>query len=141
MAIALIHMLPESVEDYEEWATNQNIIHPFPLPFCCVFIGYIIVLCVDRVIVHNIMEKFHGHHHHNQKSQCVIEPANTAVCAHDHKIKESNSHMPHVHIHSKDHSHSHEHKVRHIMDSDVEECEEKNEDYHETVNKIIKNHR
>lgn len=65
MAIALIHMLPESVEDYEKWVTEENIIRPFPLPFCCVFIGYIIVLCVDRVIMHNIMEKYHGHHHHN----------------------------------------------------------------------------
>jgi len=68
LSIALIHMLPESVEEYTEWAEEKELNRPFPLPFCCMFIGYLIVLLLDRVIMHNIIDHNHGHHHHNEVS-------------------------------------------------------------------------
>ena len=94
LAIALIHMMPESVEAHREWALHEELEEPFPLPYCMMFVGYLIVLLVDRVIMHKFMHKHVGHHHHNEENQCVIEPASTAVCAHDQKIPD---HMPHVH--------------------------------------------
>jgi solute carrier family 39 (zinc transporter), member 1/2/3 len=94
LAIALIHMMPESVEQHREWALHEELEEPFPLPYCMMFVGYLIVLLVDRVIMHKFMHKHVGHHHHNEDNQCVIEPASTAVCAHDQKIPD---HMPHVH--------------------------------------------
>lgn len=70
LAIALIHMMPEAVEQHREWAEQKEMANPFPLPFCMMFVGYQLVLLVDRVIMH----QFIGHHHHNDKNQCVMEP-------------------------------------------------------------------
>ena len=62
LAIAFVHMLPEAVEQHEEFIENHNLKNAFPLPYTCMFAGYLIVLLVDRVIMHNIID--HGHHHH-----------------------------------------------------------------------------
>ena len=68
LAIALIHMMPESVSEYKDY-TDENVTgEPFPLPFCCMFIGYLIVLLMDQVIMHRFIDHNVGHHHHNEKS-------------------------------------------------------------------------
>jgi zinc transporter 1/2/3 len=66
LAIALIHMMPEAVEEHAEWAEENEIESPFPLPFCMMFVGYLIVLLVDRVIMHKFLHEQVGHHHHNE---------------------------------------------------------------------------
>ena len=62
LAVGFIHMLPEAVEMYTEYAEQKLMENPFPLPFCLIFCGYLIVLLIDRVIMHNLIG--HGHHHH-----------------------------------------------------------------------------
>lgn len=62
LAIGFVHMLPEAVEQHEEFIADHKLSNPFPLPYTCMFVGYIVVLLVDRVIMHNIID--HGHHHH-----------------------------------------------------------------------------
>jgi len=50
LGMALIHIIPEAVELYEEWAEMKKIEKPFPLDYVLIFVGYLIVLAVDRVI-------------------------------------------------------------------------------------------
>jgi zinc transporter 1/2/3 len=67
LAIGFIHMLPEAVEQYEEYVTAKHLTNAFPLPYTCMFVGYLIVLLVDRVIMHSLIG--HGHHHHGTKEE------------------------------------------------------------------------
>ena len=67
LTIALIHMLPESVEEYDKWTKKLELEKPFPLPYCCMFIGYIIVLLIDQVIMHKIISHSNVHHKHNKQ--------------------------------------------------------------------------
>lgn len=86
LAIALIHMMPEAVESYDEYSKEMEMTRPFPIPFACMFCGYLIVLLVDQVIMHKLVDLHVGHHHHNEDNNCVIEPKDTAVCIHDRNI-------------------------------------------------------
>jgi len=52
LAMALIGLLPESVEEYLDWAEEKEIDEPFPLPYVCFFLGYAVVLLIDRVFAH-----------------------------------------------------------------------------------------
>jgi zinc transporter ZupT len=67
VSIGFIHMLPEAVEQYEEFVKERHWENAFPLPFCLMFAGYLLVLLVDRVIMHNLVD--HGHHHHGTKEE------------------------------------------------------------------------
>ena len=49
LAMALIHILPESAEIYMLWAAVEGIEKPFPLPYVMFLIGYLLILLVDRV--------------------------------------------------------------------------------------------
>lgn len=51
MNIALVHMMPESVEMYTHYGEEHDIEEPFPLPYFCLFLGYMLILLVDKVIV------------------------------------------------------------------------------------------
>ena len=50
LAMALVHMMPEGTHLYEDWAKKAEIEDPFPLPYATFFLGYLLVLLVDRVI-------------------------------------------------------------------------------------------
>lgn len=67
LAIALVHILPEIVKDYNEWVKEN---HPgledaFPLPFVLVFTGYTFILIVDKVMFdsHALFDHGHGDAH------------------------------------------------------------------------------
>ena len=47
--MALVHMLPEAVEMYNGWAAEHEIERPFPVEYLSFFIGYLLVLGIDRV--------------------------------------------------------------------------------------------
>ena len=49
LAMSLIHIMPETAEIYVEWAAAEGIEEPFPLPYVMFFIGYLLILFVDRV--------------------------------------------------------------------------------------------
>lgn len=111
--------MPEAVAQHQEWAEHEEIEEPFPLPYCMMFVGYLIVLLVDRVIMHKFMHHSVGHHHHNESNQCVIEPASTAVCIHDEKISSTQAHLPHVHKHTAETFRAHGHSETHKHESEV----------------------
>ena len=49
LGMSLIHMMPESVEIYQTWAIKEGIERAFPLPYVMFFVGYFLILAVDRV--------------------------------------------------------------------------------------------
>lgn len=74
LTIGFVHMFPESVEQYEHWNKENKKEGAFPLPYALMFAGYVLILFVDRVIMHKLVD--HGHHHHNtqEEVQCQIQP-------------------------------------------------------------------
>ena len=77
MAIAFIHIMPEAMEMWEEYlhhdqdhdSPNPVVGHgdgdePFPLPFALLFVGYTLILLIDKVLFdpHKLMGD-HGHDH------------------------------------------------------------------------------
>ena len=54
LAIALVHIMPESVEEFSHYAEEHELEEPFPLPYCMMFAGYILVLMIDRVIISEV---------------------------------------------------------------------------------------
>ena len=78
LGMALVHMMPETVEIYEGWAEHEGIERPFPLPYVGFFLGYVLILAVDRVIA----KSYHlpeGHTHaaakDEPKSYSSVAPA------------------------------------------------------------------
>ena len=61
LAMAIIHMMPESAEIYNSWATCKCIENPFPLPYVMYFVGYMVILSIDRVLA----RAYHNNHSHN----------------------------------------------------------------------------
>jgi zinc transporter 1/2/3 len=55
LAMAVVHILPEASEIWEEYTEKEQIEDPFPLPYVCYLIGYILILGIDRVVA----EKYH----------------------------------------------------------------------------------
>ena len=49
LGMSLIHMMPEAVEIYTTWAVTEGIERAFPLPYVMFFLGYFLILAVDRV--------------------------------------------------------------------------------------------
>ena len=65
LAMAFMHLLPEGVELFEGWAAENEIKKPFPLAYLMFFIGFLLVLCVDRVIARALT----GVNHHGMEEQ------------------------------------------------------------------------
>ena len=66
LAMALMHLLPEGVEMYDSWAKQEGIEEPFPLAYLMFFVGFLLVLLVDRVIA-RACTGGHGHGHHGEQ--------------------------------------------------------------------------
>jgi zinc transporter ZupT len=66
LAIALMHIFPEQVENYSEILEKKGSTDSFPMPFFLGIIGYAFMLCIDKVLfdTHVIFEDEHGHHAH-----------------------------------------------------------------------------
>ncbi len=60
MAMSIVHMMPESAEIYMGWAKKEGIERPFPLPYVCFFLGYLLILAVDRVAAKAYHQKYHA---------------------------------------------------------------------------------
>ena len=61
LTMAIFHMLPEGAEMYEGWVKKNEIERPFPVPYLAFFIGYVLVLGIDRVAA----AYFHKGHSHS----------------------------------------------------------------------------
>ena len=64
LGMSLIHMMPEAAEIYLIWAAKEGIERPFPLPYVMFFVGYLLILAIDRVAA----AKYHAAHDHADKS-------------------------------------------------------------------------
>lgn len=76
LAMALIHMMPESAEVYLLWAAEENIERPFPLPYVMFFVGYMLILAIDRVAA----RKYHleEHEHSTNSNTMSVHQMDTA---------------------------------------------------------------
>jgi zinc transporter ZupT len=57
LAMAIVHILPETVEIWDAYLKQNNIERGFPLPYVGYLVGYILILLVDKVIA----GKYHIH--------------------------------------------------------------------------------
>lgn len=87
IAIALLHIMPEVAEGYNEWIEEHEHDHDhfshslkhgdeshFPLPFALIFAGYSFILLIDKVVfdTHSLVgEHHHGHTHDPVQSQFI----------------------------------------------------------------------
>lgn len=72
--MALVHMMPEAAELYEIWGSTRDYERLFPLPYVCFFLGYILILLVDRVFAHKYVERFHKKAEENCSNPvCIVE--------------------------------------------------------------------
>lgn len=64
LAIALMHIMPEMIETWSE-ELNPGAEKLFPLPELLVFVGYTIILVIDKVLfdTHALFDNDHGHVH------------------------------------------------------------------------------
>ena len=60
LGMSLIHMMPECAEIYLSWAAKEEIERPFPLPYVMFYLGYLLILAIDRVAA----KAYHGVHKH-----------------------------------------------------------------------------
>ena len=67
LAMSLIHMMPESAEVYEIWAAKEGIERPFPLPYVMFFVGYLLILAIDRVAA----RAYHLGHEHGKDEKSI----------------------------------------------------------------------
>ena len=65
LGMSLLHMMPEGSEIYLAWAAKEGIERPFPLPYVMYFIGYLLILAIDRVAA----KAYHGVHDHGSGSK------------------------------------------------------------------------
>jgi len=57
LAMAVMHLFPGMTEAYNNWAIVEKVSNPFPTPYVVVFLGYISMVFIDRVLV----SKWHVH--------------------------------------------------------------------------------
>ena len=60
LGMSLIHMMPEAAEMYTSWAAKEGIERAFPLPFVMYFVGYLLILAIDRVAAKAYHKATHG---------------------------------------------------------------------------------
>ena len=115
LGMALIHIIPEGIDVYSEWAESEGIEKPFPLPYVLIFVGYLIVLSVDRVIAGFLLKltgkeaEAHAAHGHGGG---------------DHDHGEAHAHMGDEGAHH--HEHKHENEAHVHLDKREVDCSPRN---------------
>lgn len=58
LAIAFVHILPEMAGNWNELMATKGVDKPFPLPYFLLFLGYTLILIIDKVMfdTHSIFE-------------------------------------------------------------------------------------
>ena len=57
LGMALVHILPEAVHIYDAWAICENHEDPFPLPYVLFYVGYLLILAVDKMVADKFQMK------------------------------------------------------------------------------------
>ena len=75
LAIALVNITPEMIETWELLPMNEGK-EPFPLPEVLIFVGYTIILVIDKVLfdTHALFEHDHGGEDHTH-----VDPATSKL--------------------------------------------------------------
>lgn len=62
LAIALCHILPEEAENWAVLCSERGVEKVFPLPYVLLFIGYTLILLIDKVMfdTHALFDGKHG---------------------------------------------------------------------------------
>ena len=85
LAISLMHIMPEEVENYNELTKSDSEEggRVFPLPYLIFFCGYTFILIIDRVLFdsHALFEEDDEHHgaHADPAEQRLIETAKKSI--------------------------------------------------------------
>ena len=82
LAMAVTHMMPESAEIYAEWAEEQCIENAFPLPYVMFFVGYFLILAIDRVAA----KAYHARSHDDDAEKSVTRLRPSIIGAHARKV-------------------------------------------------------
>ena len=102
LAIAFMHIMPEVSHSYteylekgeeehdehEEEASGHNHSDDFPLPFALVFLGYALILFIDKVVfdTHSLVgQHAHGHYHDPVEKQ-LVENAKKSIKGSHRKV-------------------------------------------------------
>ena len=75
LGMSLIHMMPEAAEMYTEWALKEGIERAFPLPYVMYFVGYLLILAIDRVAA----KAYHGVVHGHDPTNKEVKPINASM--------------------------------------------------------------
>merc|ERR1712228_949836 len=67
IAIALMHIMPEEAEKWEEYKKDNHIELGLPVPFLIMLSGYTLILLIDKVLfdTHGFEDHSHEHGHLN----------------------------------------------------------------------------
>ena len=84
LGMAIVHMMPEAAEVYGMWALCEGVERPFPLPYVMYFIGYMVILSIDRVLA----KAYHLGHDHKEDDKVseVVRPVNFRKSANDDQV-------------------------------------------------------
>lgn len=73
LAIAFMHITPEMIEDWDSLPTNQTREKIFPLPELLIFLGYTIILIIDKVLFDT--HALFAHDEHEGGHEHTADPA------------------------------------------------------------------
>jgi hypothetical protein len=137
LAIALVHILPDVVKDWNEYneppkpsptygnsftslKEEEEDKEPFPLPFILVFCGYTFILLVDKVMFDSHALFDHGHgdgHGHGHGHGHGDGHGHGSKEKHGHEKGHGHDHGAHGHDHMHENAHKrppgHEHEHEH----------------------------
>ena len=74
LAMALLHMMPEAQKIYHQWTIDNEIERAFPLPYLMFFLGYVLILAIDKYLAHLKFAK--KHKMENAEKRDKVELAN-----------------------------------------------------------------
>lgn len=80
LAMALLHMMPEGAKMFDIWVAQEGIHDPFPLPYLCFMLGYLVVLLADKVVLRlfGIGLDHHGKHTHVHSTEEKVDEEEVA---------------------------------------------------------------
>jgi len=109
LAIAFLHIMPEASEGYTEYLESNEEEHEeheedeeesgghnhsgeFPLPFAMVFLGYALILLVDKVVfdTHSLVGQHAHGHFHDPVEKRLVDSAKKSIKDSQRKVGDEN---------------------------------------------------
>lgn len=80
ISIAFVHVLPDTTEEYMEWAETEGYNEAFPLPTFMAMIGYVFILLIDKVIARA--------YHIDEEKEVLVDHCEKKDCKDGEKCEE-----------------------------------------------------